>query len=189
MNVLKEPSTIHFSAKLITINSWTILLVPPEFSVKLPSRGMTMVKGRINGIQFQTELEPDGKGSHWFKVDESLLKSIGVHSGDTVLLEIESTNEWPEPKVPEDVKVALDASLKAQTLWTKITPMARWDWLRWIGSTKNPETRTRRIEVTCSKLSKGMRRPCCFNRSLCCDPSVSNNGVLLEPTVYPLTHS
>jgi len=184
MTILKgheKSSPIHFESQLVTINAWTILRLPLEVSAKLPSRGMTMVKGTINNIPFQTELEPDGKGSHWFNVNDALLKAAHAAAGDNVSISLESTNEWPEPKVPEDVKTALEESAPVYDLWNKITPMARWDWLRWIGSTKQPGTRKRRIEVTYSKLKKSMRRPCCFNRNLCCEPAVSSNGVLLYP--------
>jgi bacteriocin resistance YdeI/OmpD-like protein/uncharacterized protein DUF1905 len=183
--IIKEQgnmSTIRFEDKLFKIGSWALLRLPQSASAKLPSRGMTMVKGTINGFRFQAALEPDGKGSHWFNVEETMLKDAGADAGDTVALEIESTKEWPEPKVPADLKTALAAAPQAHTLWMDITPMARWDWIRWIGATKQPETRRRRIEVACSKLKAGERRPCCFNRSLCAEPYVSHNGVLLEPT-------
>ena len=175
-------SVIHFNAKLFRIGSWTLILLPNSASAKLPSRGMTMVKGTINGFRFQAVLEPDGKGSHWFKVDKSMREAAGSNAGDTVTLAIELVKEWPEPEVPADLKTALAASPQAHALWTKITPGARWDWIRWIRSTKNAETRKRRIEVTLSKFKDGKRRPCCFNRTLCTEPYVSNNGVLLEPT-------
>src|SRR6266508_281884 len=84
-------------------------------------------------------------------------------------------------EVPADLKSALTDSPQVHKLWMDITPMARWDWIRWIRATKQPETRKRRIEVACSKLKAGTRRPCCFNRNLCTEPSVSNNGMLLEP--------
>jgi hypothetical protein len=54
-------STIHFEAKLFEINSWIILRLPEDASEKLPSRGMTMVSGTINGVPFKTLLEPDGR--------------------------------------------------------------------------------------------------------------------------------
>ncbi len=174
-------TTIRFEASLFKIGSWTLLRLPKSASAKLPSRGMTMVQGTINGFRFQAPLEPDGKGSHWLKVDKTMSKAAGADTGDTVMLAIEPVKEWPEPKVPADLKKALAAVPQAQSLWKDITPMARWDWIRWIGSTKNPDTRKRRIEVTFSKFKDGKRRPCCFNRSLCTDPYVSNNGVLLEP--------
>jgi hypothetical protein len=175
-------SAIRFEAKLFTIGSWTILKLPGEASAKLPSRGQTMVKGTVNDFGFQTALEPDGKWSHWFRVDKIMQEAIKAGAGDTVTLVIESTKEWPEPKVPKDLQAALAAAPKAQALWVKITPMARWEWIRWVGSTSNPETRKRRVEVSLSKLMAGERRPCCFNRNMCCVPDVSKNGVLLEPT-------
>ena len=107
-------------------------------------------------------------------------KATGHKVGDSITLSIESTKEWPEPNIPEDINKALKTNSTTQMLWEDITPMARWDWLRWIGDTKQPETRRRRIEVMCSKLNAGDRRPCCFNRTVCTDPSVSKNGVLLE---------
>ena len=51
-------STICFEAKLCTINFWTILRLPESASAKLPSRGMTMVSGTLNGAPFKTLLEP-----------------------------------------------------------------------------------------------------------------------------------
>lgn len=138
-----------------------------------------MIKGLLNNVPFQAVLEPDGRGSHWFFIDESLQKSAGVTHGSTVELAIESTKEWPEPKVPADLKKALAAHDEARMLWDKITPMARWDWLRWINATKQADTRARRIEVACSKMAAGERRPCCFNRNVCTVMDVSKNGVLI----------
>ena len=174
--------TIRFKTQLFTIGSWTILRLPESASAKLPSRGQTMVEGTINGFHFQSPLEPDGKGSHWFRVDKTILKGASANAGDTITLEIKPSKQWPEPEVPEDLQTALATAPQAQALWMDITPMAHWDWIRWIRSTKNPETRKKRIEVALSKLKSGMRRPCCFNRSICSEPEVSNNGVLLEAT-------
>ena len=175
-------SAINFSSKLIKIGSWTVVVLPKTASALLPSRGMTMVQGTINGHHFQAALEPDGKRSHWFRVDEAMSIGAHVNVGDTVELVIEPVAEWPEPTVPADLKKALVSSPLAQSLWKDITPMARWDWIRWTRGTKNPETREHRIKVALSKLKSGDRRPCCFNRTVCTEPYVSNNGVLLEPS-------
>ena len=53
--------TISFETELYKINSWTILRLPEDASAKLPSRGMTMVSGTMNGVPFKTMLEPDGR--------------------------------------------------------------------------------------------------------------------------------
>lgn len=180
-------STIRFETKLFKIGSWTILRLPESASAKLPSRGMIMVKGTINGAPFKTLLEPDGryghgqKPSHWFRPGEKLLDEAGAAAGDTVQISLEPTNEWIEPQVPQDLKKALAASPKAAALWQDITPLARWDWIRWIRAVKTAQTRQKHIEVALDKLNKGMRRPCCFNRNLCSEPEVSHNWVLREP--------
>ena len=173
-------STIRFEAKLFNIGSWTILKLPMSASAKLPSRGSVMVEGTINGFRFQSALEPDGRGSHWFRIDKSIREGTHTDVGDTVTLSVEPSSVWPEPETPADLKKALATDSKAHALWADITPMARWDWIRWIGSTGNLETRKRHIKVACSKLRKGERRPCCFNQSLCLVPGVSKNGVLFD---------
>ena len=92
------------------------------------------------------------------------------------------TKDWPEPSVPQDLAAALAAApQKIQDLWNKITPMARWEWVRWVNATENPDTRRRRVDVSISKMKSGKRRPCCFNLSACTDPDLSKNGRLLEP--------
>jgi hypothetical protein len=180
-------SPIHFKAQLLTINDWTILWLPEEASVQLPTRSMLMVKGTLNGVPFKTLLEPDGKygpglkPSHWFRPDEELLKAAKAKSGDTVEVELEPSKDWVEPEVPEDLKKALSGSPKAHDLWNDITPSARWDWIRWIRAVKTQETRDKHILVALDKLNKGMRRPCCFNRNLCSEPAVSHNWSLIDP--------
>jgi hypothetical protein len=174
-------STIDFEAELFRIGEWTILRLPPTASAKLPSRGMTMVEGTINDYWFKAPLEPDGKGSHWLRIDDTMLEAAGAEAGDTVMLEIEPAREWTEPELPEDLKSALEADPRTRALWMGCPTMARRDWIRWINATAQQQPRRRRIEVAFSKLNSGMRRPCCFNRSMCTEPSVSKNGVLLEP--------
>lgn len=173
--------TIRFNATLTTIGSSIIVTLPKSASAKLPSRGMAMADGIINGFRCQIPLEPDGKGSHWFRVDSTMLKSIGADAGDTLALVMMPATQWPDPPVPPDVQKAFAADRRAYEVWIDTTPAARWDWIRWIRATKNAETRKRRIEVACSKLRSGERRPCCFNRNMCTEPDVSKNGVLIEP--------
>jgi len=173
---------IRFRTKLTAVGSQTILRLPEDASTKLPSRGMSMVEGTFNGYAFQVPLEPDGMGSHWFRVSNTLLKAARVEVGDSVSVALEPMALWPEPKVPADLAEALASDPRARGLWMDITPVARWDWIRWIGATRNRDTRMIRIVKTLSKLRSGKRAACCFNRSQCTDPSISRNGVLLEPT-------
>jgi hypothetical protein len=165
----KTSSKIRFAAKLFRpaasakVGSWTFLTLPKNASAKLPSRGMTTVEGTINGISFRATLEPDGQKSHWLKVNQKLSKAAGADAGDEVTLEL--TPVALEPTVPSDLRKALAADPKARALWEKITINARTDWIHWIISAKQAETRARRVESACSMLAGGKRRVCCFDRS------------------------
>src|SRR5436190_2848431 len=165
-------TSIRFKAKLFRpsesekAGSWTFLILPKTASAKLPSRGITAIEGTINGFPFQATLEPDGQKSHWLKVDRKLSKSAGAEAGDTVMLEIVPAGKETEPEVPTDLRKALAAAAsKVRAVWSDITPNARRDWIHWITSTKQAETRARRIKNACSMLAGGKRRPCCFERS------------------------
>ncbi|MEY2481501.1 MAG: hypothetical protein QOK24_29 [Verrucomicrobiota bacterium] len=168
----KTASKIRFKAKLFRpaerakADAWTFLTLPKNASAKLPSRGMTAIEGTINDFPFQATLEPDGQKSHWLKVDPKIREAAGADAGDIVTLEIAPAEEEPEPTVPADLRKALaTAAPKARALWSNITPIARRDWIHWITSAKQPETRTRRIKNACSMLAAGKRRVCCFDRS------------------------
>ena len=91
--------------------------------------------------------------------------AAGVNAGDIVTLKIAPVEKEPEPKMPADLRKALVAAPKAQALWLGVTPAARRDWIHWITSAKQAETRARRIANACSMLLAGKRRPCCFDRS------------------------
>jgi hypothetical protein len=171
---------IRFDATLYSIDKRTILRLPETASRKLPSRGQVAVEGTINGHPFKTVLEPDGDFGHWMGIDGTLQRAADLRAGDTATLEIESRKDWPEPNVPQDLERALaTAPPKIQHLWKEITPMARWEWVRWVNATANPDTRKRRVEVSISKMKSGKRRPCCFNLSACTDPNLSKSGRLI----------
>jgi uncharacterized protein YdeI (YjbR/CyaY-like superfamily) len=68
-----------------------------------------------------------------------------------------------EPRLPADLRKALAATSIAKGQWRDLTPIARRDFISWIESAKQPETRRRRIERACSMLAAGKRRPCCYS--------------------------
>jgi bacteriocin resistance YdeI/OmpD-like protein/uncharacterized protein DUF1905 len=161
-------STIRFRAKLFRpkatgkIVSWTLLTLPKNASAQLPSRGLTMVEGTINGFPFRAALKPNGKGSHCLRVNEAMHDAAGAGAGDAVTVEITRAGDEPETRVPTDLRKALAAAPRAQASWAEITPIARRDWILWISTAKQPETRRRRIEKACDMLASGKRRVCCF---------------------------
>jgi Bacteriocin-protection, YdeI or OmpD-Associated/Domain of unknown function (DUF1905) len=165
-------SKISFKAKLLRpaerekAGCWTFIILPKNATAKLPSRGLAAIEGTLNDVPFQAVLEPDGQNGHWLKIDRKLSEAAGADTGDVVTLEIVLAAQEPEPTVPADLRKALaGAAAKTRAVWSDITPVARRDWIHWMTSAKQQETRARRIKNACSMLAAGKRRPCCFDRS------------------------
>lgn len=146
-------------------DSWVYVVFPKSVSDTLPRRGRTSVEGTINGVPFQATLEPDGRLSHWLKVDQVLCVAAGVAVGDTVTLEVAPVAKEPEPRVPPELQAALAASPEARAVWEATTTLARVDWIHWIESAKQVKTRISRVEGARDMLATGKKRVCCFDPS------------------------
>lgn len=171
---------IAFDGRVHQIGDRLLVPLPEDASAALPSRGQVAVEAELNGHAFTTVLEPDGRKGHWISVDGPLRSALSLDDGDTVTGELTPTKAWPEPDLPEDFSTALAGAPDIADSWEDITPMARWEWVRWVGATKNQQTRERRVEVSISKLRDGKRRPCCFDLSSCTDPELSRSGKLID---------
>ena len=175
---MTERTPIACTAAVRRIGDRLIAALPAEASAALPSRGQVAVTGTADGDRFGTVVEPDGRRGHWLRVED--LPQPHPADGHAVTLELTPTAAWPDPEVPGDLASALAAAPDAADVWTDITPMARWEWVRWIGATRSAATRARRVEATISKMRSGKRRPCCFDLSSCTDPEVARSGALIE---------
>lgn len=174
-------TTIVFESRIERIGRRSLVRLPADVSARLPSRGQVAVDVLVDGHRFATVLEPDGRRGHWLAIDDELRRAPDLGDGDAVTLEIEPTKTWPEPEVPDDLRQALADAPDLALTWSDITPMARWEWVRWVNATGNPQTRERRVDVSISKLRSGKRRPCCFDLASCTDPEISKSGKLIDP--------
>ncbi len=77
-------------------------------------------------------------------------------------LDSKPTQKNTEIKQPADLCKVLAAAPKAKTLWDTLTSVGRRDFISWIESAKQPETRKRRVDSVPSRLMSGKRRPCCY---------------------------
>lgn len=173
---------LKFKSTLNQINEWLILKLPQEISDQFPTRGLVLATGTFNQTTLNFPLEPDGAGGHFYKLNDVSLDMTKFKAGDVVTVELSISKEGFEPTLPKDVAtMLLDENLMA--FWGTLTVKARWEWIRWIRSTNNPETRKKRIDVAYSKMNHGSRRPCCFNTNQCTDLSVAKSGVLDLPKI------
>ncbi len=156
---------LHSPASPTGSEPWSFILLPKEASDLLPRRGRTTVEGTLNGIPFQSTLEPDGQLGHWLKVTEELLAAVGVPPKGTVQVRLRPVEVEPEPDIPDDFRRALALSQAATEIWNQTTTLARLDWIHWITSAKQQKTRLKRIADACSMLGEGHKRVCCFDNS------------------------
>jgi hypothetical protein len=174
---------IRFEAEVCAIDGTVLVRLTDQASSALPSRGQVAVHATLDGHPFDTVVEPDGRKGHWVRLDPGVRRTTEIAPGDKARLTLEVAAEWPEPEVPDDLAGALgSAPARVREVWEDITPMARWEWVRWVGATASAQTRQRRVEVSISKLDGGKRRPCCFDLASCTDPDLARSGKLREPS-------
>ena len=176
----RTTTPVHGRTAVRAIDERLIIPLPQEASDALPSRGQVAAEAVLNGHELTTVIEPDGRKGHWLRVDDALRAALDLEDGTPVEFTLTPTKAWPEPEIPADLGAALEDADDLAPTWESITPMARWEWVRWVGATRNPDTRARRVEVSIDKLRGGKRRPCCFDLSSCTDPELARSGVLKD---------
>ena len=176
----KAPVTVTGTAQVRAIDERLILPLPQEASAQLPSRGQVAVHASLDGHERDLVVEPDGRKGHWLDLAAELVDALEASEGSTVEFTLTTAKDWPEPEVPADLAAALEDADDLAETWPSLTPMARWEWVRWVGSTRSENTRAKRVDVSIDKLRNGSRRPCCFDLSSCTDPELARSGKLRE---------
>ncbi len=62
----------------------------------------------------------------------------------------------------EDLQAAIRSDPELLTLWEKLTPLGRNEFICWVDDAKQAATRQRRIARTGEELMEGKKRPCCW---------------------------
>ncbi len=165
--------------QLEMINGVLLLRLSGEISSALPSRGMVMTEGLVNGLPFVAPAEPDGRGGHFIIMTAEQAAIAALQPGHQASLSLGPAKIWPEPDLPADFLEALTLG-GLMGRWQACTVRGRWEWLRWLRVTESQETRQKRILVACDKLRKGEKRPCCFNAAACTVMKVCKTGALMD---------
>lgn len=146
-----EAELLH-PAKLNGDAPWAFVVLPRRVSEAFPRRGRTTAEVTVNGYAFRVLLEPDGRLSHWLRLDQEVLEAIGAEPGEVAKFEVRPVEQEPEPEIPTDLQDALTAKPEAQAAWDSTTTLARVDWIHWITSAKQAKTRAKRINDACDML-------------------------------------
>ncbi|MCB9809451.1 DUF1905 domain-containing protein [Candidatus Peribacteria bacterium] len=167
---------MHVSLPLYHHNGYTVLPLPEALSSALPSRGPVMVEGTLNGIPFRSVLEPDGRKGHCLILEPALAAQLPLDT--PVALTLSVSDDWGEASLPTDMQRVLEATPELWAVWEDLTPLARWEWLRWVRDTASAATRAKRLRVMQDQLQHGKRRPCCFDHARCTLPAIAKGGKL-----------
>lgn len=65
-------------------------------------------------------------------------------------------------KMPADLRKSLASDETVLGFWQDLTPLGRNEFICWVDSAKQIDTRERRIMRTNEELLEGKRRPCCW---------------------------
>ena len=137
------------------VGTWTFLGIPIEVSAMFGSKGQVKVKGTINGYPFRSTALPMGDGSHYLVVGKDIRDHIAVAQGVSVKVVLELDTEVRRITVPDDFLRAMDDQPQARQVFDRLSYSHQKEYVNWILSAKQTETRQRRIDKAIAMLSQG----------------------------------
>lgn len=147
-----------FEARLVRpegVGTWTYLGIPVEISTAFGSKGQVRVKGTINGHPFRTTALPMGDATPYLVVGKEIRELIHAVPSDTVKVVLELDTEERSLELPDGLKQALASHPQAAEIFERMTYSHKMEWVNWIFSAKQAETRQRRIEKAIVQISQG----------------------------------
>jgi len=136
---------------------WTYILVPKELSeVLLPGRKRSYrVKGFLDHLPIKSmALIPIGEGDFILPLKKDILKILGKRMGYPIEVKLEVD---PDPlSLSEDLLVCLELEPEAEKAFYSLPKSHQNYYSNWVRSCKTEETKTRRISMVISALSRGL---------------------------------
>jgi hypothetical protein len=117
------------------------------------------VKGRVavkaifdDQVSYRGSLVKMGTPCHILGITKEIRQKLGKSLGDNIRVIIEQDLEIREVIIPDDVKILLDDNPRAKKYFESLSYTDRKEYIRWIESAKQAETRERRIGIFIGKL-------------------------------------
>ncbi len=137
------------------VGTWTFINIPLQVSAGFGAKGQVRVKGTINDYPFRSTALPMGDGKHYLVVGKEIRDAIAVAQGDTVKVWLELDLEERRVEVPEQLTQALGSRPQAAAAFERMTYSHQKEWINWIMSAKQAETRLRRVEKALDMIAQG----------------------------------
>lgn len=135
---------------------WTYADLPQVAQNKNAPFGWVKVKGTIDGFEIRKyNLMPYGGDKLFLPVKAEIRKVIKKQEGDYVHVILYPDNEPLE--VPEEMQLCLQDEPKALKFFNSLTESEQHNYIKWIYSAKQEETKVERLEETINRLMKGLK--------------------------------
>ena len=153
LEVRRQPETI------LPGQPWTMIVLPVETITLFQSKARVSVRVLIGGEVFATSIFPTGDGQHQVMVIKAMQKAaakIGWQPGDELVFAIEE-DDAPrhEASMPGELESALDANGQAKSLFEKLAPSHRKEFVRYVSDAKQAATRQRRASRSVEMILQG----------------------------------
>jgi hypothetical protein len=159
---MKQEEVIAFTARLEKPNDGmdtAFVSIPFDVEKKYGTKGQVKVKASFDGHPYRGVIANMGTGCHIIGVRKDIRAAIGKSVGDLVNVEIQKDVEERIVEVPEDLKVALSKSKKAEEFYDTLSFTNRKEYAVWVSSAKKVETREKRVAESIKKLLAGKKNP------------------------------
>ena len=149
-------SPAAFSAEILSAGGGGhAVVVPNEVAAAFPTK-RPAVLARVDGVEYRSRLAVYG-GKSYLGLRKDLLRQIGRQAGEVVEIVLEEDHtEVPAPAEvaePPELSAALAENPAARAAYTALPPSHRREYAKWIGETKQAETRGERVGKMVRRLS------------------------------------
>jgi hypothetical protein len=155
--VKSRPGVQVFKTRLESMgegDAWSVFRMPFSVEKVFGTRARVPVKGTINGFSFRSSLFPMGDGQHFMMVNKQMWEGAKINPGRLIEVVLQEDTDIRTVKLPRDLKAALSRNKTARDLFEKLSYTHRKEYVRWIESAKQPETRARRIHSAMTMIAK-----------------------------------
>lgn len=135
---------------------WTFARIPEIAQDKKAHFGWVKVRGTIDGFEIKKyNLMPMGDGKLFLPVKAEIRKKIKKTEGDYVHVILYPDNEPLD--VPEEMIICLQEEPEALKYFKSLSEGEQLNYIKWIYSAKQEETKIDRLVKCINKLLKGMK--------------------------------
>lgn len=159
------PPTVHVTETPETVlpgQPWTMIRLPVQTVNAFGTKARVSVRILIGHQEFATSIMPMGDGHHHLmfnKAMQAAAAGIGWQAGEPLSFEVRKDDQpRPETPMPKELENALEADLKAKSLFEKLAPSHRKEHIRYVAEAKQETTRLKRT-ARCLEIIHAGKKP------------------------------